>query len=143
MRWFIRTALLWLGVGVALGTAMAFTPVAIRYRPAHVHANLLGFVAMMIFGVAYHVIPRFNGRPLHRRSWAAAHFWLANGGLLLLVAGWLVRFHVAELGPWLLGAGATLSSTGALLFIVNLWITLGPRRTTLTMGPPGGGPASR
>ena len=134
VRWFIRAALAWLGVGVVLGTAMAFAPSTSVYRAAHMHANLLGFVAMMIFGVAYHVIPRFNGRPLHRRRWAVAHFWLANGGLFLLVAGWLVRFHLADPGRSLVAAGALLSAAGAGLFIVNLWITLTPRDALVVPG---------
>jgi hypothetical protein len=29
---------------------MALDPGAVIYRPAHMHANLLGFVSMMIFG---------------------------------------------------------------------------------------------
>ncbi|HUH12501.1 MAG TPA: hypothetical protein VMK65_05305 [Longimicrobiales bacterium] len=69
---FIRSALVWLAVGLALGVAMAFVQVALGWRPAHMHANLLGFVSMMIFGVAYHVIPRFAGAPLHRPSLARA-----------------------------------------------------------------------
>ena len=128
VRWFIRSALGWFGVGVVLGICMAFEPLTIRYRPAHVHANLLGFVAMMIFGVAYHVIPRFNGRPLHRRRWAEIHFWAANSGLLLLVSGWILRMHVSALGNWLVRGGSALSAVGAFLFIANLWITLEPRR---------------
>jgi cbb3-type cytochrome oxidase subunit 1 len=47
----------------------------------------LGFVTMMIFGVAYHVIPRFTGHPLHSRRLAGMQWWLANIGLALFVAG--------------------------------------------------------
>ncbi|HEY5190380.1 MAG TPA: hypothetical protein VII77_00240, partial [Candidatus Deferrimicrobium sp.] len=38
---------------------------------------LTGFVMMVIFGIAYHILPRFAGKPLHSEGWAAAHFWLA------------------------------------------------------------------
>ena len=44
---------------------MAVRPAWAVYRPAHVHMLLLGFVTMMIYGVAYHVVPRFAGFPLH------------------------------------------------------------------------------
>lgn len=128
VRWFIRAALAWLGTGVVLGTAMAFAPAAAAYRPAHVHANLLGFVAMMIFGVAYHVLPRFNGRPLFRRSWAIVHLAAANAGLALLVGGWVVRVHAPGVGAPLIAGGAVLSAAGAFLFIVNIWVTLEPQR---------------
>jgi cbb3-type cytochrome oxidase subunit 1 len=53
--------------------AMAVHPAWAVYRTAHLHMNLLGFVAMMIFGVAYHVIPRFTGHSLHSRRLAAVH----------------------------------------------------------------------
>ena len=48
------------------------------YYPAHVHMNMLGFVTMMIYGVAYHVIPRFIGKPLHARRLAAWHWWASQ-----------------------------------------------------------------
>lgn len=123
VRHFIRSSLLWLGIGVLLGLYMVVVPAAIAYRPAHMHANLLGFVSMMIFGVAYHVLPRFLGQPLHSRRIAAVHVWISNAGLAALVAGWLLRPHVSFWSPILL-AGALLSATGAFAFIFNLWRTL-------------------
>lgn len=143
VRWFIRSSLFWLGVGVTLGVVMAFRPASYAYRPAHMHANLLGFVSMMIFGVAYHVIPRFNGRPLHRQTWAKAHFWLANAGLLLMVCGWIGRAHDHAPATLLLRTGAALSVAGVALFIVNLWITLGRRRVDLDTTAPAFHPTNR
>jgi hypothetical protein len=126
VRRFIRSSLLWLGVGVLLGVWLAFDPGrALAYRPAHMHANLLGFVSMMIFGVAYHVLPRFAGAPLRSRRMASVHLVLANAGLLLMVAGWGTRLSYAAVGGILLGVGALASSTGAFLFIINIWQTLG------------------
>src|SRR3954470_15921997 len=78
VRRFIRSSLLWLGVGVTLGVLMTVRPAMLAFRPAHMHANLLGFVSMMIFGVAYHVIPRFTGRPLQSPGLAALHLWLPH-----------------------------------------------------------------
>ena len=45
---------------------------------------------MMIFGVAYHVIPRFVGHPLHNRRLAGAHWWVANIALAILSAGFVL-----------------------------------------------------
>ena len=128
IRNFIRSSLLWLGGGVLLGLWMALSPQAIVYRPAHVHANLLGFVSMMIFGVAYHVIPRFTGTPLRSRRVAIVHLWVANVGLACLVGGWLLRPSAWDAGTFALGFGAVASATGAFLFIGNLWQTLSPAR---------------
>ena len=126
---FVRASLVWLGVGVTIGVSMAFWPsAALVYRPAHIHANLLGFVSMMIFGVAYHVMPRFTGNPLHSRREATTHLWVANSGLLLLVLGWIARVWLPEAGTLLVRTGAAVSAVGAFLFIHNLWRTLGPLR---------------
>ena len=131
VRGFIRASLAWLGVGVIIGVSMAFWPAeALIYRPAHVHANLLGFVSMMIFGVAYHVVPRFTGRPLHSRRLPAIHFVVANLGLLLLVGGWIGRVVSVTGGTHALRGGAVLSSIGAFLFNFNLGRTLEPTRRT-------------
>jgi heme/copper-type cytochrome/quinol oxidase subunit 1 len=126
VAWFVRASLFWLGVGVLLGIALAFHPGGtLGYVPAHMHANLLGFVSMMIFGVAYHAIPRFAGRPLHRRRLAGVHFWVANTGLLLLFTGFMARL-TSPGAMRLVEAGAVVSALGTALFIYNLWRTLGP-----------------
>ena len=125
VRRFIRSSLVWLGTGVLIGIAMAFWPArALAWKPAHMHANLLGFVSMMIFGVAYHVIPRFTGHPLHRPRLASAHVWIANAGLAGMVGGFIARVHWWGAGNGILRAGAALSAAGAFLFIYNLWRTL-------------------
>lgn len=139
VRRFIRASLAWLGIGVLIGISMAFWPgEALVYRPAHVHANLLGFVSMMIFGVAYHVVPRFTGNPLSSRRLPAIHFAVANVGLALLVGGWMGRVFWAGIGTGAVQAGAVFSAVGAFLFIYNLWRTLEPvRRTPGTHRAPG------
>src|SRR5690606_13152235 len=84
---FLRSSLTWLVIGTSIGASMAIEPRFIRYRPAHVHALLLGFVMMMIAGVAYHVIPRFTMAALHSPRLARLHLVVANLGLLLMVCG--------------------------------------------------------
>ena len=128
MEWFVRAflkaSLTWLGLGVTLGVAMATHPAWTMYRTAHLHMALLGFVAMMIFGVAYHVIPRFTGNPLHSRTLATAHWWLANAGLLLLATGFMTRPHVGTIATALVAAGGALAAVGAYAFIFNIWRTI-------------------
>jgi cbb3-type cytochrome oxidase subunit 1 len=140
VRNFVRASLIWLGVGVLLGVAMAWVPgQALAYRAAHMHANLLGFVSMMIFGVAYHIFPRFTGNPLHSQRMAVSHLWVANAGLALLVGGWSLRVHAYAAGEIAIRGGAVLAAGGALLFIYNLWRTLGaghPHGTPVRLRPP-------
>lgn len=129
MDWFVRaflkSSLVWLALGVTLGVGMAVRPAWAVYYPAHVHMNLLGFVTMMIYGVAYHVVPRFVGQPLHARRLATWHWWASNCGLAAIVAGFVVRPTVGTLGAALLSVGGTFAATGAYMFVYNIWRTLG------------------
>ena len=133
MTWFVRAflkaSLAWLALGVTVGVAMAAHPVWTVYRLAHVHMLLLGFVTMMIFGVAYHVIPRFVGFDLHRPGLAGVHWWLANVGLALMVGGFIARVIAPTPGTVVLAVGGVLSSLGAYLFVYVVWRTIdGPAR---------------
>lgn len=126
VRTFLRASLTRLALGVTLGVAMAVNPGWTIYRPAHEHMNLLGFVTMMIFGVAYHVIPRFSGRSLKYPRLAVWHFWGANVGLGLMVLGFVMRVHVGWIVPGsaTLAVGGSRSALGAYAFAVNLWRTI-------------------
>ena len=124
VRAFLKASLAWLVLGVTVGVAMAARPAWTVYRPAHVHMVLLGFVTMMIYGVAYHVIPRFTGFPLHSRRAAAWHWWASNVGLALMVAGFAARATGAAAGTPVLAAGGTLSALGAYTFAYVLWRTI-------------------
>ena len=126
VRNMIRSALVWLGVGVLIGISMAFWPAGhILYKPAHAHANLLGFVSMMIFGVAYHVMPRFSGRPLKSIGLARLHVWIANVGLSLQTLGFVLRPHWRDPGMLGVAIGGSISAIGAFMFIYNIWLTIG------------------
>ena len=131
MDWFVKafmkSALAWLAAGVTLGVAMTIRPELVVYRTAHLHMNLLGFVAGMIFGVGYHVIPRFVGHPLHAPRLAAAHWWLANIGLALLAGGFILRVWDASRGQLFVIAGGTAAAAGAYCFAYNIWRTLDGR----------------
>src|SRR5690606_37030593 len=94
-RRFVLASVAWLAAGTLLGLAMAWPgayPVPVqggRPLPAHAHIQVFGFVTMMIFGVALHILPRFQGRPLPSRLVAEAQWAAANAGLLLFAAGHL------------------------------------------------------
>ena len=149
MDWFVKAflkaSLAWLAAGVSLGIAMALHPVWTVYRPAHLHMNLLGFVAMMIFGVAYHVIPRFTGHPIHNRRLAGAQWWLANIGLLLFVVGFLLLPNLTASGVArvVLAIGGLLSGSAAYVFAYNIWRTIdGPSAPSGIAAKPEPAPAS-
>ena len=121
---FLKASLSWLSLGVTVGVAMAAHPAWVVYRPMHLHMLVFGFVTMMIFGVAYHVIPRFVGYRLYRPEAAQWHWWCANLGLALMVCGFVVRVRAPYPGTVLLGAGGILSALGAYTFAYLIWRTL-------------------
>lgn len=122
---FLRASLIWLGAGVSLGVAMAVHPPWQLYRTAHLHMLLLGFVMMMIAGVAYHVLPRFAATALYSPRLASLHLIVSNAGLILLASGFIVRFHASAIATPMLATGGLLSAAGAYMFALNLWRTLG------------------
>jgi cbb3-type cytochrome oxidase subunit 1 len=128
MTWFVRSflkaSLSWLALGVSLGVAMAAHPLWTVYRLVHVHMVLLGFVTMMIYGVAYHVIPRFAGFPLYSARAAVWHWWISNAGLALMATGFAIRVHEATAGTIVLATGGTLSALGAYTFVYVIWRTI-------------------
>jgi len=129
---FLRASLLWLVTGVSVGVAMAVHPAWGVYRTAHLHLMLLGFVTMMISGVAYHVFPRFAATPLFSPTMARSHLVLANIGVAAMALGFGWRLHDPVAGGAILGVGATASAIGAYLLAWNLWRTLDSAALSLT-----------
>ncbi len=88
-RWassFTKAATYYFVISCTLGGYMALYPSAWGYMRIHFHINLLGWVTMMIYGVAYHIFPRFSGRPVQSAGLVRTNFIFANAGLLLMVA---------------------------------------------------------
>ncbi|MBI3504456.1 MAG: cbb3-type cytochrome c oxidase subunit I [Proteobacteria bacterium] len=134
VRAFIKSSLAWFAAGVTLGLAMAVYPPLTVYRTAHLHINLLGFVAQMIYGVALHVVPRFFGQPLVYRRLAEAQYWLAQGGLLTLAAGFAMRVPGVPGATALIVVGALSSAAAAYCFIFNVWRTIDASPMRAVMG---------
>lgn len=124
-RNFIKAALVYLGIGVAVGALMAIVPeLRGQLRPSHAHINLLGFMSMFIFGVAYHIIPRFHGRMLHSDQLAVVHFWLANIGAVGLAVILAFESSFGTGAVPLLGLFGATWTVAAFIFIYNLWLTM-------------------
>jgi cytochrome c oxidase cbb3-type subunit 1 len=143
MEWFIkafiRASLLWFALGILFGLAMAIEPQWIRYRPAHAHMNVVGFLTMLVFGVGYQLLPRLFGHPLHSKRVAVVHLYLANTGLVGLVVGFLLQPHTAPWGRWLIVTGGVLFAAGALLWVWNLWRTFDAADARQKAQTPAGG----
>ncbi len=115
---FILASLVYFFLAALLGIWMGAADTAGWVRFTHVHFNLLGFMAMMIYGVGYFILPRFNGRTLRWPSWVRVHFWLANIGLVGMAAVSSGRPSAA----FALFAGLAVVSAG--MFVTNLGATM-------------------
>ena len=115
---FVVASLVYFFLAAVLGIWMGGTDGAGWVRFAHVHFNLLGFMSMMIYGVGYFILPRFNGRTLRWPSWVPIHFFLANIGLIGMVA---TAPSLPSTGFLLFSA---LSVISAGMFAVNLGATM-------------------
>jgi cytochrome c oxidase cbb3-type subunit 1 len=83
---FIFSGMAYLLIGITLGVIFFLAPQTRVLNTVHAHLNLVGFVMFLIFGIAYHILPRFKGRHLYSESLAWWQFWLANIGLVGLLA---------------------------------------------------------
>jgi len=87
---FIKAAMVYFVLAMLLGIHMSSTGAVYPSMPVHVHFNLLGWISMMVYGVAYHILPRFSGQPLWSEKLSVWHFWLANIGLIGMALGWIL-----------------------------------------------------
>lgn len=124
---FVRASLTYLGIGTVLGVLMVVWPdIRFTVTRVHVHILLLGFMAMMIYGVGYHILPRFMGRPVYSARLGNAQVWLANVTLIGLSISWILE--ASQGGIWhdvvvLFGIGQGVS---IFLFVFNLWMSMVP-----------------
>jgi cbb3-type cytochrome oxidase subunit 1 len=119
-RNFITVSIVYLFAASVLGVYMLSGTYPPSLKFVHSHLMLLGWVSMMIYGVGYHILPRFMGKLLKNKSLAEVQFWLANAGLLAFYmagnAPVSVAFGVLEvisIGLFLYNMmGVILSKTG-------------------------------
>lgn len=120
--WFIKCALVYFMLAVILGLHMAVSGTQYPYMPIHAHFNLLGWMTMMIYGVGYHILPRFSGKPLYSEKIAEWQFWLANIGLVGMAVGWIVKSGWGDANMLLIFS--IVEAVAAVFFVVNMFKTI-------------------
>jgi len=115
---FVLVSLVYFFLAAILGIWMGLAEIGESVKFAHVHFNLLGFMAMMIYGVGYFILPRFNARNLKWPQLVPIHFFSANLGLIGMV------FTSSERPSAGFALFALLSAVSVVLFAVNLGVTL-------------------
>ena len=134
VRRYLKTGIGLLALGLVLGLWMMAERELLERFPsryllsAHTHAILVGFVMMMILGVALWLFPR-PAKEDTRYSPRAAEvaYWLVGGGTALRVALELARLGVST--PWLRIATLTagvFQVIGILVFFHTMWSRIRP-----------------
>ncbi|MBI5050714.1 MAG: hypothetical protein HZC11_07590 [Nitrospirae bacterium] len=127
--WYLRMSVFYFAAGALVGFCMLLWPDESGYYiSSHAHLNLLGFMSMMIYGIGYHILPRFSGVHIYSQSIIRIQFWLANTGLLGMAICWpLVLRQIARpFSEVLLMISALSSLTAVVLFAFNIIKTIKP-----------------
>jgi hypothetical protein len=129
VRRYIKTSFVFLAVGLLLGSYILVAQfLAGAYPPrlfvtAHVHLLLVGFVLMIVMGVATWMFPRpARDDRRYRPELAEAVYWVmtlatavrASAEVLLGASG-------APFLGWLVVAGGLGQLVAAILFALNMW----------------------
>jgi hypothetical protein len=116
-RAFVTVAFAWLIAGLLLGLYMGVAGDN-AYLDVHVAMLLPGFVVLALYGMIYRLWPALKESLL-----ASAQFWIANIGVLGVVAGTL---QILFSGGLVIAAlGSVLIILGAVLMAVLFWTKAG------------------
>lgn len=129
VRRYVKTSFVFLLAGLAVGAYIVVAQFVLGTQPprlyvtAHAHLLLVGFVLMIVMGVATWMFPRpARDDARYRPGVAEAVYWIMTGATALRA--------LAELLAPLLGAPALLpliavgglgQLAGTALFVVNMW----------------------
>ena len=125
VKGFIIMSIVYLGAASLIGIAMLANQNLLTLKFVHSHLNMLGWVSMMIYGVGYHILPRFMGRPLYSNKVGEAQFYLANISLVGMLAFYTLDLYnpggVYRLLTVLFGV---VQAVAIFLFFYNMLMTL-------------------
>lgn len=123
---FIGMSIVYLAIASLFGILMLGNPSLMYLKFVHSHLNMLGWVSMMIFGVGYHILPRFTGKPLKSPKIGELQFWLANIGLVGMLLFYMLGSFNPEMGIYrgLTVASGLIEAFSILLFFYNMLATI-------------------
>jgi cbb3-type cytochrome oxidase subunit 1 len=75
----IKMSVIYFAIGVLLGYYMSISH-SHDLAPVHAHINLLGWTALTLAGIIYHIFP-----DLSRNKLGIGHFWLHSFGLPVMM----------------------------------------------------------
>ncbi len=143
VRRYIKTSFVFLLSGLALGGYIVVAQHVLGLYPprllttAHAHLLLVGFMLMIVMGVATWMFPRpARDDTRYRPELAEAAYWTMTIATALRAASEIMTSFFGLLGlRWVIALGGLGQLVGAALFVLNMW-----RRVRM---PPAAAPPSR
>jgi heme/copper-type cytochrome/quinol oxidase subunit 1 len=134
VRRYLKTAILFLVTGLTIGGWMIVQRELIGTYPsqyvvsAHTHAILVGFVMMMILGVALWLFPRPDkSDERYQPRVANIAYWLLTTGTAMRIAGELARIELTSLPiRWIVVLASFAQIAGICLFFYTMWSRIRP-----------------
>ncbi len=126
---FIVASIVYLAVASVIGILMIMNTNMLTLKFVHSHFMLIGWVSMMIYGVGYHILPRFSGKLIKSKMIGEIQFWLANIGLIGMVIFYTLQQSAPENAVYrsLTGLSGVLQLLSSILFFYNMLATLLPK----------------
>jgi cbb3-type cytochrome oxidase subunit 1 len=125
VKGFIVMSVVYLGIAAILGIVMLGNQNAMAMKFVHSHLNMLGWVSMMIYGVGYHILPRFMGRALYSNKIGEAQFYLANLSLVAMLLFYTLNvYSPGDLYRTLTVVSGAVQAFSVFLFFYNMLMTL-------------------
>jgi cytochrome c oxidase cbb3-type subunit 1 len=125
VKGFIVMSIVYLGISAVLGIVMLGHQDLLAMKFVHSHLNMLGWVSMMIYGVGYHILPRFMGRALYSNTIGEAQFYLANISLVAMLLFYTLNvYHPSGSYLTLTVISGAVQALAIFLFFYNMLMTL-------------------
>ena len=125
VKGFILMSIVYLGIAAVLGIVMLGNQNLMAIKFVHSHLNMLGWVSMMIYGVGYHILPRFMGRPLYSNKVGEVQFYLANISLVTMLVFYTLNvYSPSSMYRMLTVVSGAVQAITIFLFFYNMLMTL-------------------
>ena len=129
IRRYIKTSFAFLLCGLAIGAYLVTAQFLLDTYPprllvtAHVHLLLVGFLLMIVMGVATWMFPRpARDDTRYRPEIAEAVYWVMTLSTALRAFAEIALSLAGPLGlRWLIALGGLGQVAGAALFVANMW----------------------
>ena len=129
VRRYIKTSFVFLLCGLLLGGYIITCQFVLDSHPprllttTHAHLLLVGFMLMMVMGVATWMFPRpAKGDLRYRPELAEVAYWIMAGATLLRALAEIIVAFAGTMGlRWLIAVGGLGQLAGAAVFVLNMW----------------------